>query len=248
MKKFFTLATLMITLISFSQETVLLRYNYKKGDNYLLKMNMEQDMGKLMVMDMKMNMSYKIKDVKDTIFNLELGFTEIKTDVKSGKENISYNSNTKEADMNKEQKKMHQSMKKLLELVVAGKCTHRGKMYDFKVIKGEGFSSQFTNQMNSVIYPEKPVKVGDYWEGEQDKATEGIKTKMNYKYTVKAINKKTVDVRIEGTISGVLSGTITGDMVIDKETGNNAVVNMNMEMNMFEQTIKSTISTTCEKQ
>lgn len=246
MRKIIIFLVLIFTTISFAQKSVLLRYNYKKGDKYLLEMNINQKMGSVMNMDMGMKMFYNISGVKDTIYNLELGFTGVTMNSLQGTESINYDSSADESKMNEEQKKMHEQMKKLLELVVAGKCSSRGRMFDFKVIKGEGTSTNLVNQMNSVTYPEKPVKVGDSWNGVHDKKEEGMK--IEYVYTVKAIHKNTVDVGITGKISGIANGTVSGDMEIDKKTGATPKTNMKMDMSMLGQSIKSTVVATFKKQ
>ena len=65
MKKVLLALLLCVSILGFSQDKVLLRLNYEKGDKYEVKTVMNQDMGEVMTKCMTMSMNLNVTNVED---------------------------------------------------------------------------------------------------------------------------------------------------------------------------------------
>ncbi len=100
----------------------------------------------------------------------------------------------------------------------------------------QGFAQGF------YIYPDKPVKVGDSWHKNFDKAMNNLQMNQDMTFTVKEINSSAVVLELSGKISSSagkdsavaikmdLSGDEKGTMEMSRTTG--MVTNGNIDMNM----------------
>lgn len=239
MKNFFTLLLLVTTTLSFAQESTFLRLNYKKGDKYLMQMDMKQNMGEgTMIMDMVIKMPIEVIDVSDDgVYNSEMSFKSIKMDMEQSGMKINYDSNLKEEDLDETAKMMSTQMKPMLETVLSTKTNVYGEVLEMKMLKGSGNVDQFTSQTESVVYPKEAVNVGYSWIAEKD--SNGMKIKSTY--TVKSIDDKEVVVDVKGDISGSSTGSLTGVMNIDKVTGVPIISNINMDFEIMGQKVVTEI-------
>ncbi len=229
MKNLFTLLLLVVTTVSFAQESTLLRLNYNKGDKYIMEMDMKQNMGEgAMIMDMAMEMPMEVIDVNDGVYSSEIGFKSIKMYMEQAGMKVSYDSNLKEEDLDETAKMMSTQMKPMLETVLSSKTNIYGEVLEMKMLEGTGNADQFTSQAESVVYPKEAVTVGYSWTAEKD--NNGMK--INSTYTVKSINDKEVVIDVKGDISGSSTGSLTGAMNIDKVSGvpTLSTIDMNFEM------------------
>ncbi|WP_223033003.1 DUF6263 family protein [Hanstruepera marina] len=232
MKNLITLLLLVVSTISFAQESTYLRFNYNTGDKYLMNMVMTQDMGEIMKMDMQMEMQTEVKEAIDTIFNTEMSFKSIKMDMSQAGNKLSYDSDTKEENLDDEGKMMSAQMKPILETILAVKTNAYGEVLEMKMIEGNAANAdQFTNQTQSVIYPKEAVKLGSSWSDEKE--NNGML--ISYTYTVKSIDAKSVILDVNGSVSGVATGTLTGSMNIDKASGISNTSNVTMDVDVMGQ-------------
>jgi len=238
MKKLFTLVALAVTLMSTAQESTLLRLKYKVGDKYLVSMDLEQ--GGMLSMNIKMGLD--VKEVVDTIYNIDTTIKSIKMDISQGGVNMSYDSKTPDAELDEMGKKMQAQFAPMLAATIFTKMTHRAETIETIVEPEVAGMDQFTNSSGTVVYPKDAVVVGDSWT--INKLEKGMD--MTMIYTVKAIDKEIVEVEISGTIELLAEGTISGNMEINKATGN--VNYSTMDMNMIaggqEMNIKMNMSST----
>ena len=242
MKRILTLVLVAFTLVSTAQESVLLRINYKKGEQFLIKMEMDQDMP-AMAMNMTMDMAVDIKSAKEGVFETETKFTRIGMDMLQGGMNMSYDSNMKDEELDEMGMALKGQMGPMLQIVITSKTDVFGKVSDVVITPNLPSASQFADQSGNVVYPEKAVKVGDTWSIEKDE--NGMK--MNYIYTVKSITKEKVGVDLSGKISGMAIGTISGDMSIDRSVGIPMLFNMKMDMTVNGQKVSTTMKMTTTK-
>lgn len=240
MKKLFTLVAIAITLISTAQESVLLRMNYNKGDQYLVTMNMEQ--GEMM--SMKIDMSLDVKDIQDTIFDIDMAIKGIKMDVSQGGQIISFDSSMSDDELDEMGKMMKSKFAPMMLANIMTKTTHRAETIETIIEPEVAGMDQFTNNSGSVVYPKEAVKIDESWT--VTKLEKGMD--MTMIYTVKSIEKDIVNIEISGTIELLAEGTISGNMEIDKTTGNVNYSIMNMNMNAGGQEINMKISMTSTKQ
>lgn len=245
MKRIVTFLLLVVTTITFAQESIYLRVNYKAGDKYNMKMTMDQNIGEGMVkMNMFMQMLIDVKSVNDKVYDSEISFQRVTMNMNQGGIEVSYDSDEKEEDMDPSAKQMHLQMKPMLETVLSSKTNDLGKLIEMKVIEGSGDVSQFTNQAQSVTYPEEKISVGYTWKDEKNNNGMDIKSS----YTVRSIDKNIVILDVDGTISGMAEGTLNGDMQIDRSTGNPTESNLQMDMTVMGQKAISTVKISMKKE
>lgn len=240
MKKTITFLMLaMITVVSMAQESTLLRLNYNPGDKYLVTMSINQET--MMSMDVSMDM--EVKEVVDTIINVEMAFKDIAMDMNQNGMQMSYDSKTPEDELDEIGKAMHNQFAPMLTAIIYGKMSNRAETLETKVEPALPGMDQFSNG-SGVVYPKKALKVGDSWTAE--KIENGME--MNIIYTVKSIETNLVNIEISGDISLLAEGTISGNMEIDRNSGNVNNTMMYMDMNMSGQEMKMSVGMTSTKQ
>ncbi len=244
MKKFFTVLLLTAVLVSTAQESTLLRINYKKGDSYKMKMEMNQDMGGVgMKMDMLMEMNMDVISVTDTINNTKTSFKRIVMNMDQKGMKMAYDSNKSDDELDDFGKRLKAQFEPLLSATIMTKSNNLGKILEMTFEPDSPALKQFADQSSGVIYPDKKIKVGDTWTASQDK--NGIK--INFIYTVKAIEKEKVLLDLSGSVSAGAEGEITGSMTIDRDSGIPLESIINMNMTAMGQPIKSKIKVTMSK-
>ena len=215
MKKFLTLLLLTVVLVSNAQESTLLRLNYKKGDQYLMTMELSQGMGMNGDMNMEMVASVNITEVNGDIYTNEMKFTRMIVDVLAGGQNMGFDSDMSDDELDDSGKMLKSQMGPILGAVISTKGNSLGEVLEVTVEPNIPGADDMAKQNSNVVYPKEAVKVGSTWSIEKNK--QGVK--MNFVYTVKSISNTLVILNITGTVSGNAEGTITGAMNIDKNSG-----------------------------
>jgi hypothetical protein len=215
MKKLLTLLLLTVVLVSNAQESTLLRLNYKKGDQYLMTMDLSQGMGVNGGMDMKMIASVNITEVNGDTYTNEMKFTKMVVDALAGGQNMSFDSDMSDDELDDSGKMLKAQMGPILGAVISTKGNNLGEVLEVTVEPNIPGADDMAKQNNNIVYPKEAVKVGSTWSLEKEQ--QGMK--MNFVYTVKSISKSLVILSVSGTVSGMAEGTITGAMNIDKNSG-----------------------------
>ena len=229
MKKLVLLFITAITIGVSAQESVVLRYNYKKGDIYEIKMKMTQEMGAIMAQTTNTVMSQKTVDVKgDTIVN-ESKIEKMTMDMVQGGQVMNYDSSNNDDELDEMGKMMKTQMAPILSAVITSKSSSLGDVLDVAIVPNLPKVAQMGKQNSSVVYPKEAVKIGTTWSEIKDES--GMTMKIQY--TVKTISEKEVILAVGGDISGMATGTISGDMTIDKSSG--VAVNSKLQMKMSVQ-------------
>lgn len=244
MKKIVTLLLVVFTITSFSQESVLLRLNYKKGDSYLLKMDMKQDMGPVK-MNMKMNMKTDVIDVKEKKIETENQFVKIVMDMEAQGEKMHYDSDMKEEDMSAYAKGTHAKMKELKESVITMFYDDLGNIIDAKTKSGSLLSIEaFKDNSSSFVLPKESVKVGSTWSYSK-KTGQGVS--MEYQYKITEIKKDEILLDVSGKVSELAQGTIKGKAVLSRYNNMLSSMNLDMDMSVMGMNTKSKVNMTIEK-
>lgn len=243
MKKILVAFVMLISALSFSQEKVLLRLNYQKGDVYQVALKMNQDMGEMMKLDIQMVMEMKVTEVKEESFMTEASFKNVKMDMNAMGQQMKYDSNMKESEMDAFAQGAHSSMKDLLSTLIAFEYDKRGNVINTKVISGNGNVKDFQDNFSSMVLPEEEVTVGSTWSAMKS-TKEG--SKMDYVYEVTAINSDNVEVKVSGSISGE-ENAISGKGTINRETGNMKDMDMDLIIKVQGQKVNSKVLMTTTK-
>lgn len=239
MRKIIILLAIAFTVNVAAQESALLRLNYKKGDKYLMTMELSQGMGVNGGMNMKMTASIKITDVNGEEYTNEMKFTKMVVDVLAGGQTMSFDSDLSDDELDDSGKALKAQMGPILAAVISTKGNNLGEVLEVKAEPNIPGVTDMADQNSNVVFPIEAVKVGSTWNAEKNK--QGMK--MNFIYTVKSISKTIVVLGISGDVSGMAEGTITGEMNIDKSSG--VPLKSNIEMKIIaggqEMTTKASV-------
>lgn len=200
--------------LSLSAQEVLLRVNYKKGDKYLLKMELNQSLGITGGMKMKAEMVSNITSVMTGAIIRETRINQIAVDIIQGKKTLSYDSNTKEENLNEQGKELKKQFQPMMEAVISQVVNRYGQIVHSKV---EPKVPGMDNFNEPTEYPEEPVKVGSTWSSEVSDDDSGT---INMKYKVDKITDTTLFASITGSVSDVPGSTVEGSLEVDILSGN----------------------------
>lgn len=213
MKKIVYVLVMLVSLSLTAQE-VSLKINYKKGDQYLMKMTMNQTLGLMGGMKMEAEMKAKVTESTSEKITTETKITQVKVDVMQGSQTFSYDSTANEEDLDAMGKAMRTQFAPMMAAVITQVTNRYGKILEAKVEPKVPGMDNFGQQSE---YPKEPVKVGSTWTSVVDDDASG-KITMNYK--VDKITDTTVYASITGVASAIPGSTITGSLEVDIATGN----------------------------
>lgn len=215
MKEMITLLCLAISLSGFSQEDVLLRMNYEKGDTYIVETTQKQDMGTQGGMTMNMVMKMNVSDILGDTLVTKTSFTKIAMDLLQGGKMMSYDSEMKEEALDDVGKMMKAQLDPTLQVTVMSKVLNTGEQLETRIEPMIPGLETLYDQLKGISYPSEKVKLGSSWIQEMD--VQNMKTATTY--LVSKIEDGKVDLTISGIVSGVGEGEITGNAVVNIATG-----------------------------
>ncbi len=241
MKKLLVLFLVVSSTITLSQESVLLRLKYNKGDDYTAKMIISQEMGTAMSMGMNVDMSINITNVEGDVYNSEMKFTRMTMDMLQGGTAMSFDSTKSDDELDEMGKMMKTQMSPMLQAVIIAKGNNLGEVLDVKTEPNVPGMDDLTS--SNVVYPKEAVKVGSTWTFQKDE--KGMI--LDFVYLVKSILKDKVVIDISGKVSGMTTGNITGSMEVDRVSGVPLTSLINMIFSMQGQEMNSKVTMTMTK-
>jgi len=232
MKKLLMVAFLVISnVVCVAQESVVLKYNYKKGDKYVMEMSLKQNMGIAGGMSMNMKANVNVVESTKESFKLANKVKRIGADISQGGKTMRYDSNMKDSELDEEGKKMKAQFASLLKATSYTTFDNQGKILSVNVEPSIPGVDQTSNQnlMTYSIFPKEAVKVGSTWTNEQD--VQGMKLKIVYKVT--KITSTSVMTSLSGNVNLMgVSGKISGTATFDRKTGNTNHMKMDTSISM----------------
>jgi hypothetical protein len=243
MKKLLFLFVLAITLNGTSQESVLLRANYKKGDVLKVKMVQSQNMGAQGGVDMKMSMDMMVTSNDGDVIITESKIKSINMNMLQGGMAMSYDSAMKEEDLDEMGKMMKQQFDPMMKSVIIAKMNSQGEILETKAEPSNPAMDQLTKQAKGVKYPKEAVVVGTSWSDETDEQGMNVQTT----YTVAKIENGKVYIDITGVVTGMGEGDVTGNLLVDVETGIQDTANLEMAISAGGIDMKISTKTTTTK-
>lgn len=247
--KFLKMKKIIIALLVFSslavvsQESVLLRVNYNKGDKYVVSVTQTQSMGTLGGSSMNMNLNMTVSEIEGETFKTETKVKSIYMFVNQGGQTMTYDSNVKDEDLDQTGKMFKSQFAPLMNTTIYSTLSNLGKNVETKIIPAIQRPDQLKNISNGFNYPKEKVSVGSTWSSEE--SNQGITIKTTYK-VVKIENGK-VYLDLTGKISGAGSGTLTGKSEIDISTGTQTKTEIDMNTSISGRNVKSGILLTTKK-
>ncbi len=243
MKKLLFLFVLVTALSVTSQESVLLRANYKKGDVLEVKMEQSQNMGAKGGVDMKMSMDMIVTSKDGDIITTESKIKSINMNMLQGGVAMSYDSAMKEEDLDEMGKMMKQQFDPMMKSTIISKVNIQGEILEAKVEPSNPATDQLTKQAKGVKYPSEEVSVGTSWSD----VTSQQGMNVTSIFTVSKIENGKVYINITGSVTGMGEGDVKGDLVVDIETGIQDSVSSEMAINAGGMDMKISIKTTTSK-
>ena len=243
MKKLLFLFVLVTAINVTSQESVLLRANYKKGDVLEVKMEQSQNMGAKGGIDMKMSMDMMVTSKDGDMLTTESKIKSINMNMLQGGMAMSYDSSMKEEDLDEMGKMMKQQFDPMMKSIITSKVNSQGEILETKVEPSNPAMDQITAQEKGVIYPKEEVSVGTSW---SDVASQQGMSVTSI-YTVSKIENGKVYINITGSVTGMGEGDIKGDLVVDVETGIQDSASSEMAINAGGMDMKISTTTTTSK-
>ena len=226
--------------ISLTAQEVTLRLNYDKGDVYLVKMKMDQTLGAMGGMAMDIEMKSNVTETTGDEITIESRLENVKMDIMQGGEIMSYDSKSKEEDIDVMGKEMKKQFEPMMDAVITQVSNRYGKVLSTKVEPQLPGMDNFGQQAE---YPKEAIKVGSTWSVETNDASTG---KITLTYEVNEISDSTVYATISGDLDNFQDSKVTGNIEIDIETGNPNVLNMEISATTSgsEISIKTSLITT----
>ena len=236
MKKIILLALVITNFTATAQESVLLRLNYNKGDNYLTIVELNQNMGGQGEMNMNMEMYSTVNNVDDKAIILESKIESIVMTMNVGGMAMNYDSKAMNYDSNKTDEEldpMGQMMKSqfdpILQATIYNTFDRYGNVLEVRMEpKPLPGMEQFTDNQNAINFPDEEVSVGSSWTSEVDK--QGMKVLTKYK--VSKIYDGAVFLDISGTVSGLATGNMIGTSIVNISSGIQAASTIEMTMSV----------------
>ena len=235
MKKLLILFVIAFTVNVNAQESALLRLNYKKGDVY--KTEITQNISSpQMILDMKLTTKQTILNVNGDTYSSESKITKVVVDVMQGSNNMSYDSSVADDELDQMGLMLKSQMSPMLKAVISVKATNLGEVLESSsTINFQG--SENFGQSN-VVFPKKPVRVGDTFK--MDQTAQGLT--LTLIYTVKSISANSVVLALSTSNDGT---EIKGTMTIDKDSG--VVLNSKIETTVEAQGVKTIVKNVTTK-
>ena len=241
MKKLLVLFLVVSSTITLSQESVLLRLKYNKGDDFTTKMIISQEMGTTMSMGMNIDLDMKITDVVGDEYTSEMKFAKMTMDMLQGGNVMSYDSTKSDDELDEMGKMMKTQMSPMLSALIIAKGNNLGEVLEVKVEPNVPGMDDLTS--SNVVYPKEAIKVGSTWNFQKNQ--KGMV--LDFVYKVKSILKDKVVIDISGKVSGMTTGSISGSMEVDRASGVPLTSLINMVFSMQGQEMNSKVSMTMTK-
>ena len=213
MKKIVVLFLLFTSFIAASQE-VLLKLHQKKGDNFVLKADIQQTIENLGSMIMKFDLSMSTTNANENEITTKSKVNKIVVDINQGGAITRYDSSSKKRQTSEMGMFFAQQYEPVLKSQIITTKNRFGVVKKMEVLPPNKSASMINMQFS---YPEKPVKVGSSWESRVDNPAAGS---ILLTYTVSKITKTIVHATIKGRSSNLKTMKLSGEIDIDIATGN----------------------------
>ena len=244
MKKIILLALVITNFTANAQESVLLRLNYNKGDNYLTNVALNQNMGGQGEMNMIMQMNSTVSSTDDKAIILESKIESIVMTMNQGGMAMNYDSNKSDEELDPMGQMMKSQFDTILQSTIYNTFDRYGNVLEVRMEpKPLPGMEQFTDNQNAINFPDEEVSVGSSWTSEVDK--QGMKVLT--KYTVSKIYDGVVLLDISGTVSGLATGNINGKSNINISSGIQEASTIEMTMSVQGMEMSFVTSSTMTK-
>ena len=158
MKKIILLALVITNFTATAQESVLLRLNYNKGDNYITNVELSQNMGGQGEMNMNMGMYSTVSNVDDKAIILESKIESIVMTMNQGGMAMNYDSNKTDEELDPMGQMMKSQFDPILQATIYNTFDRYGNVLEVRMEpKPLPGMEQFTDNQNAINFPDEEV-------------------------------------------------------------------------------------------
>ncbi len=243
MKKFIIALFICVSISVGAQESVLLRVNYTKGDQYEMKMEQNQNLGPMGTMNMSLMYQMMVSGQEGANFKLQSKIAKIVFTQSQGEMTVSYDSSSKSDSLDQMGVMLKNQFEPMLKVAISSKVTPLGAVQDIVIDPALPGMEQLTKQVGDFLYPEEKVSVGSTWSVTNE--NQGMKIVSTYK--VAKIEDDTVFLDIVGVLSGAGEGTLKGSVQIDAKTGIQQSSSQQITISVQGMEVTNTTTTTITK-
>ena len=133
MKKIILLALVITNFTATAQESVLLRLNYNKGDNYITNVELSQNMGGQGEMNMNMGMYSTVSNVDDKAIILESKIESIVMTMNQGGMAMNYDSNKTDEELDQMGQMMKSQFDPILQATIYNTFDRYGNVLEVRM-------------------------------------------------------------------------------------------------------------------
>ena len=153
MKKIILLALVITNFTATAQESVLLRLNYNKGDNYITNVELSQNMGGQGEMNMNMGMYSTVSNVDDKAIILESKIESIVMTMNQGGMAMNYDSNKTDEELDPMGQMMKSQFDPILQATIYNTFDRYGNVLEVRMEpKPLPGMEQFTDNQNAINF------------------------------------------------------------------------------------------------
>ena len=215
MERIIMLLMLITSFTMTSQDEVLLRLNYTKGDEYSIKIEQKQNSGLQGGMSMNMTMDMIVSDVSTDTIKTESKIASIALNMMRGEMSMSYDSSMEEEELDQMGLMLKSQFDPIMNATIYRSFDNIGHIIQTAIEPNVPAFAQMTDDSGNIDYPKEKVSVGSSWTSEKENL--GMKTSTTY--TVREIKEGVVYLDITGSVSGQGSGSLKGTSEIDLSSG-----------------------------
>jgi len=261
-----------LSIQSFAQKSIDLKYNLNKGDAYHYEINTNQDIafnanGQTMTLNnvMVFELSSTVADVNNDSVHLDMTIDHVKMTQSVFGMQVNYDSDDPSTTQNPMTAQLNQTFGQMIGKTFTEVMDLRGNVtrVDMRGLTGnDDFANNLSSGAQFGNYPDHPFSVGDSWEKDIT-PLKGSDMKVHATYTLEKVTGKQATIHFEGTLSAntvqdvdmKLDGTQKGEMIVDIKTGwlIESTIDQDLSLDMEQNgqkipaTVTGTIKTTSTK-
>jgi hypothetical protein len=204
---------------SASSEKVLLRLNYKSGEEHIYLTTTETSQSADIAVKDQMEIGFRvIAAEQDGSYEMAVDLLRMRYDMVMGGTHETYDSDKNPEEMTEEERSMHEEFRGALEAELRFSGDAAGKITrPLTHSTGEPAETIIDIRKLQIVFPEQKVGVGDSWEDQM--TVELTSATIATTYTIKAITADRIIISASSDIKGPLAtNTSTGTYELDKKT------------------------------
>ena len=229
MKKIFLLFLPLFFLFSCDKgDPVKLQFNLNEGDKYMLTFSMDMD-SKMQKIYMKADVLFNCLSRKDDEMEVDVVYDKMIMDMEMMGRSISFDSENPNGK-NEQDRMMYEVLAPMINTSLIHTFNTRGQVLNFPdydaIFEDSPLMQQQMKEMESqmgqmvVEFPKEDKYVGDSWNANIKRNSQGVKLTFNVEYTLKKVDDEFIYISLDGKLNSdaKMKGSLNGLMTLYKES------------------------------